>query len=218
MLATLAGLSILIIGDSHLSNAGYLIDTLHTPLVQAGAKVHTIGVCGSNPGDWTGTKQSDCGGAERVGSGAITFVGSTAATKPVKQLIAADKPDLVVVVIGDTIGGYKQGTFPKAWAYSQVSALTKDIASTGTACVWVGPAWGGDGNNQYGKSADRVTAASTFLASNVAPCAYVDSTALSKPGQWRTIDGQHFTDSGYKQWGAALANAISEAPTVPKKK
>ncbi|QHI98923.1 SGNH/GDSL hydrolase family protein [Xylophilus rhododendri] len=217
MLATLAGLSILIIGDSHLANAGYLIDTLQDPLVQAGAKVHTIGVCGSVAGDWTTVKQSDCGGAERVGKGPITFVGSAAATKPVKQLIAADKPDLVVVVMGDTMGGYKQATYPKAWAYSQVSALTKDIASTGTSCVWVGPAWGSEGG-QYGKTFDRVKQASEFLAANVAPCSYVDSLAFSKPGQWRTIDGQHFTSTGYKQWGSAIANAIAESPAVAKKK
>lgn len=217
MLATLAGLSILIIGDSHLSNAGYLIDTLHDPLVQAGAKVHTIGVCGSVAGDWTTTKQSDCGGAERVGNGPITFVGSAAATRPVKQLIAADKPDLVVIVQGDTMGGYKQATYPRAWAYQQVSALTKDISSTGTACVWVGPAWGSEGG-KYGKTYDRVKMASEFLASNVAPCGYVDSLAFSKPGQWRTVDGQHFTTTGYKQWGAAIADAIAESPALPKKK
>lgn len=217
MLATLAGLTILIIGDSHLANGGYLIDTLQDPLVQAGAKVHTIGVCGSVAGDWTTTKQSDCGGAERTGNGPITFVGSAAATKPVKQLIATDKPDLVVVVMGDTMGGYKQATYPKAWAYSQVTALTKDISSTGTACVWVGPAWGSEGG-QYGKTFDKVKAASEFLASNVAPCSYVDSLAFSKPGQWRTIDGQHFTNTGYKQWGSAIANAIAESPAVAKKK
>ena len=217
MLATLAGLSILIIGDSHLSNGGYLIDTLQDPLVQAGARVHTIGVCGSVAGDWTTVKQSDCGGAERVDKGTINFVGSAAATKPVKQLIAAEKPDLVVIVQGDTMGGYKQPTYPRAWAYQQVTALTRDVASTGTACVWVGPAWGSEGG-KYGKTFDRVKQTSEFLAANVAPCAYVDSLSFSKPGAWRTVDGQHFTDNGYKQWGSAIANAISESPVVPKKK
>lgn len=217
MLATLAGLSILIIGDSHMANAGYLIDTLHTPLVQAGAKVHSIGVCGSTPGDWTSVKQSNCGGADRVNDGPITFVGSTAATKPVKDVIASEKIDLIVVIQGDTVGGYKQPSYPRAWAYQQVSALTKDIASSGAACVWVGPTWGTEGG-KFGKTYAGAKQASDFLAANVAPCSYVNSLDFSKPGQWRTLDGQHFTDSGYKQWGAAIVKAIEAAPIEVKKK
>lgn len=217
MLATLAGLSILIIGDSHMSNAGYLIDSLHVPLVQAGAKVHSIGVCGSVPADWTTVKQSHCGGADRVNDGPIKYIGSAAATQPVKDVIAKEKIDLIVVVQGDTIGGYKSAAYPRAWAYQQVSALTKDIAASGAACVWVGPAWGTEGG-KFGKTYEGVKTVTTFLASNVAPCSYVDSTTMSKPGQWRTVDGQHFTDSGYKQWGAALVQAIAESPVVVKKK
>lgn len=217
MLATLAGLSILIIGDSHMSNAGYLIDSLHMPLVQAGAKVHSMGVCGSVPGDWTSVKQSNCGGADRVDGGAIKFIGSAAATKPVKDIISQEKIDLIVVVQGDTLGGYKQATYPRAWAYQQVSALTKDIASSGAACVWVGPAWGTEGG-KFGKTFEGVKVVNTFLASNVAPCTYVDSTTFSKPGAWRTVDGQHFTDSGYKMWGSAIVKAIEEAPIEVKKK
>ncbi|XAH23242.1 SGNH/GDSL hydrolase family protein [Xylophilus sp. GW821-FHT01B05] len=208
MLATLAGLSILIIGDSHLTNAGYLIDTLQDQFLSRGAKVvHTVGVCGSTPADWTTIKKGDCGGAERVGKGAITYTGINAATKPVKQLIQAEKPDLVVVVMGDTMASYKQAAFPKAWAWQQTTALTKDIASAGTSCVWVGPAWGSEGG-MYGKTFERVKTASEFLASNVAPCTYVDSLKFSKPGQWRTVDGQHFTPTGYKDWGKAIADAM----------
>jgi hypothetical protein len=208
MLATIAGLSILMIGDSHLATSGYLIDTLQNQLLDRGAKVvHTIGVCGSTAGDWTTVKKGDCGGAERIGKGTITFSGNAATTKPIKQLIAAEKPNLVIIVMGDTMGSYKQATFPKAWAYQQTTALTKDIASTGTACVWVGPAWGSEGGT-YGKTFERVKTASEFLSTNVAPCTYIDSLKFSKPGQWRTIDGQHFTPTGYKDWGKAIADAM----------
>lgn len=215
MLSTLAGLAILVVGDSHLTNAGYLIDTLHDSLTQGGAAVHTVGVCGSMPADWVTTKKGDCGGAQRVGKGAISYTGANAATQPVGQLIQADKPKLVVVVIGDTLASYKQPSFPRAWAWQQVTALTKEIAAAGTACVWVGPAWGSEGG-KYGKTFDRVRTTSDFLASNVAPCVYVDSLKLSKPGQWRTIDGQHFTSTGYKEWGQAIANAIAASPAVKK--
>lgn len=217
MLATLAGLSILIIGDSHMSNAGYLVDSLHVPLVQAGAKVHSLGVCGSVPGDWTKVVQSHCGGADRVNDGPITFIGSAAATVPVKDVIAKEKIDLIIVVQGDTIGGYKQAPYPRAWAYQQVSALTKDIASSGAACAWIGPAWGTEGG-KFGKTFEGVKTVNTFLSSNVAPCTYIDSTTFSKPGAWRTVDGQHFTDTGYKYWGNAIVKAIQEAPDLNKKK
>ena len=217
MLATLAGLSILMVGDSHLANGGYLIDTLQDQFTAAGASVHTLGVCGSTPADWTTVKKGDCGGAERVNKAPLTVTGADAATKPVKQLIAAEKPDLVVVVMGDTMASYKQATFPKAWAWQQTSALTKDIGSTGTACVWVGPAWGTEGG-KFGKTFDRVKATSDFLASNVAPCTFIDSLKFSKPGAWRTMDGQHFTASGYKDWAQAIAEAIAAAPGVGKKK
>ena len=68
MLASLlTGLSILMVGDSHLSEPGYLVDTLHDQLVAAGAQVHTYGVCGSTPGDWVKSVPGTCGGAARNG-------------------------------------------------------------------------------------------------------------------------------------------------------
>ena len=215
MLATLAGLSILVIGDSHLLNPNYLIGTLHDELLAQKAKVHTVGVCGSTPADWVTVKTGDCGGAERIDKAAITYTGNNAATKPVKQLILAEKRDLVVVVMGDTLGSYKQPVFPRAWAWQQVTALTKEIRATGVACAWVGPPWGSEGG-KFGKTFERVRATSEFLASNVAPCNYVNSLDFSKPGQWRTIDGQHFTPTGYKEWGKAIAKAIATSPAVKK--
>lgn len=212
-----AGLSsVLMIGDSHLATPTYLTTSLHDALQAKGVQVHTIGVCGTNPSDWLKTAQGTCGGAERIGTAKATVTGSKAATQPIGQLIAKDKPALVVIVIGDTIGGYSNPSFPKTWAWQQVSGLTKAIAATGTPCVWVGPAWGSEGG-KYKKTFSRVREVNAFLAGNVAPCTYVDSTQLSKPGEWATTDGQHFTVSGYQQWGAALAKKIEALPTFPKK-
>jgi lysophospholipase L1-like esterase len=53
---------------------------------------------------------------------------------------------------------------------------------------------------------------SQFLASNVAPCTYIDSLTFSKPGQWVTTDGQHFTVAGYKAWGTAIGAALGKLP------
>lgn len=209
----LAGLSILMIGDSHLTSPGYLIDTLHDDFVRQGAVVHTVGVCGSNPGDWVAATAGTCGAAERRGNAPASFLPSGGTTTPITNLIAADKPDLVVVVMGDTLASYDKPAFQKAWAWQRTSQFTKTLAAAGTACVWVGPAWGTEGG-RYNKSFARVTQVSTFLASNVAPCSYIDSLKLSAQGQWPTTDGQHLTAPAYRQWATAIDHAIVALPLV----
>ncbi|OXR50705.1 MULTISPECIES: SGNH/GDSL hydrolase family protein [unclassified Pusillimonas] len=213
----LAGLTILIIGDSHLTAPGYLITTLHDGLTKQGAIVHTIGVCGSNPGSWLQATPGDCGEGERKGDAQPTFKASGAQTRPIANLITQNKPDLVVVVMGDTMAGYDKSNFMKTWAWQNTTQLTKAISSSGTACVWIGPAWGTEGG-KYQKSFARVKQVSGFLATNVKPCSYIDSLKFSKPGEWATVDGQHFTASGYQQWGKALTQAISTDPVVQKLK
>ncbi len=214
MLASaLAGLTILIIGDSHLTMPHYLIETLHMGLVEQGAKVHTIGVCGTNAGDWLKASPGTCGAAERVDSEKVKLLPRTSSTTPVSELIARDKPDLLVIVMGDAMAGYDKPVFPKAWAWQHVSALTKVVAQSGTPCAWVGPAWGTEGG-KYQKTFERAKLMSTFLEGNVAPCEYIDSLQFSKPGEWATTDGQHFTASGYKAWGAAVTNALVSSAIV----
>ena len=212
----LAGMTILMIGDSHLATPDYLIATLHNDLVAQGANVHTLGVCGANAGDWLKTTPGTCGGAERRGSEKAVVLGGKAATVPISQLLATDKPDLVLIVMGDTMASYTKPAFPKAWAWQSVTNLTKAISATGTKCVWVGPAWGKEGG-MYKKNAQRTQLMSQFLAANVAPCTYVDSLKMSEPGQWVTTDGQHFTVAGYKAWGNAIADAMAKLPAASLK-
>lgn len=83
----------------------------------------------------------------------------------------------------------------------------------GTKCAWVGPAWGKVGG-MYQKNDARTQLMSQFLASNVAPCTYIDSLSFSKPGQWITTDGQHFTVAGYKSWGTAIGDALGKLPVT----
>ncbi len=212
---TLAGLALLVIGESHLSQANYLINPLYDDLTAQGAKVHEIGACGASAGDWLKTITVPCGAERRAGAAVIK--GRDATTTPIKQLIAASKPDLVVVIIGDTMASYDSESFPRAWAWQGVTSLTQEIAATKTACVWVGPPWGNAGG-KYKKNDPRVTQMSNFLATNVGPCTYVDSLKFSKPGQWSTLDGQHFTLAGYKAWSEAITKAIGELPDVKKLK
>ncbi|MCX5592341.1 SGNH/GDSL hydrolase family protein [Alcaligenes endophyticus] len=201
-------MTILMIGDSHLTNRNYLIDTLHTALQEKGAHVHTFGVCGTNAGDWLKATPGKCGAAERIEGNRLSILANDTATKPITSLISQIKPDVVIVVMGDAMAGYDKNVFPKAWAWKDVTTLTKEIASTNTQCVWVGPAWGTEGG-RYQKTFKRVQEVSDFLQDNVAPCQYIDSLRLSKPGEWATTDGQHFTASGYAKWGAAIAQQLT---------
>lgn len=210
--SALAGLTLLVLGESHMSLADHLMEPLHNNLTKQGAIVHSIGACGASAGDWLITKKVDCG-AERKGSGAMRVKGADATTTPIKTLIAADKPNLVVLIIGDTMASYDKPAFPKAWAWQSVTSLTKEIAATGTKCVWVGPAWGKEGG-KYKKNDIRTQQMSQFLAANAAPCTYIDSLKMSKPGQWITTDGQHFTVKGYQAWGAGITEAISKLPAA----
>ncbi|MBX9913512.1 MAG: SGNH/GDSL hydrolase family protein [Pseudomonadaceae bacterium] len=210
--SALAGLTLLVLGESHMSLTDHLMEPLHSNLTKQGASVHSIGACGASAADWLIAKKVDCG-ADRKGNGAMLVKGADASTTPIKTLIAADKPNLVVIIIGDTMASYDKPAFPKAWAWQSVTSLTKEIAATGTKCVWVGPAWGKEGG-KYKKNDVRTQQMSQFLAANAAPCAYIDSLKMSKPGQWITTDGQHFTVKGYQAWGAGIADAISKLPAA----
>ena len=209
--ATLAGIMMLVLGESHLSLPEYLINPLHNALTSQGAVVHAIGACGASAGDWLKTIEVPCG-AERF-KGEAVFKGRAATTSPISELIAADKPDLVVIIIGDTMASYDKDGFPRAWAWQSVTSLTKEIAKTKTPCVWVGPAWGTPGG-KYFKNDKRTEFMSNFLEKNVAPCAYIDSLKFSKPGQWGTLDGQHFNLAGYKSWSQSITEALASLPSV----
>ncbi len=108
--SALAGLSLLVLGESHMSLADHLLEPLHDNLTRQGALVHSIGACGASASDWLISKKVDCG-AERKGNDKIVIKGREATTTPIQDLIAADKPDLVVLVIGDTMASYDKPVF-----------------------------------------------------------------------------------------------------------
>ena len=209
--AALAGIAMLILGESHMSFNDHLINPLVDDLTAQGAKVHAIGACGAHAADWLTKITVKCSAERRTGEKGVFRTGGE--TTPVKQLIATDKPDLVVIIIGDTMGSYDKEIFPRAWAWKSVTDLTKEIASTKTACVWVGPAYGTDGGS-YQKNQKRTEELSKFFSQNGAPCAYIDSLKFSKPAEWRTLDGQHYALAGYKLWSAAITKALIDLPMV----
>lgn len=223
----LAGLTVLVIGDSHMTATDYLITTLPDGLRDQGAVVYAYGTCGTPAGDWMKIARAKCGSsggtAERGDGGVVRERRAEAAImKPLPELVAKHHPDLIVVVNGDTMAGYDRPVLPKAWVRDQVKILTDGIKATGLKCIWVGPAWGTEGGDN-GKSYPRAKEISDFLADNVAPCIYISSLKMSKPGEWAPIqhgaghfDGQHFMKEGYQAWGRAITNEIVSSDILQK--
>lgn len=205
----LAGLVILVLGDSHMAGPSYLIASLHDALQAQGATVHTYGMCGASPNAWLYKTTVSCGMAERHADTPTRFEsGKQQYTWQINDLLNQLHPGLVIVEAADAIGGYGAPELSKGWIYDQVHALAMKINSGGAACVWVGPVYG-DENSPYHKADERVRGLSQFLSQSVAPCAYVDSLKfVSGPREWPTTDGQHLTASGYRAWGARIANAV----------
>lgn len=208
----LAGLSILVLGESHMAFNGQLISTLPDELAQQGATVYSYGVCGASAGDWLINKHAPCS-AFRVGTGPVrTRPADIATTQPIGELIKKHQPDLIVLVIGDTMASYDNKTIPKSWVWQNTSALTTEINKYGTRCVWVGPPWGEDGG-AYHKTNARVREFSDYLYTLVSPCTYINSLNFAKEGEWKTIDGQHLDKTGYEGWARGITQSIT-SPSI----
>ena len=210
----LAGLTFLIVGDSHFVTKNYLISTLQDGLLSKGAQVETFGACGVPAGAWVAPRPVACGIANRSGKGPVVE-NRTPKVKSwsIDALIDQTKPSVVVVGIGDPMAGYNQREMQKGWIRENVDELIGRIKAHNLPCVWIGPGWGSEGG-PYSKTFARVKEFSDFMATSVAPCTYIDSLARSKPGEWPTFDGQHYTVAGYQKWGAALTDAMLANQTV----
>ncbi|MCQ4160340.1 SGNH/GDSL hydrolase family protein [Roseomonas sp. GC11] len=214
MQSLLAGLSLLILGDSHFATQGYLVTTLQDQLVQQGAKVATYAACGSPASVFLTARVASCGTAVRIQSGPVqTKRGNDARTVPLADMVRQHKPNLVIVAMGDTMAGYVQRQLPTDTVKDEVTALTDQLRAMNMPCVWIGPSWGTEGG-PFMKTFTRVQQMSQLLSTIVAPCTYVDSTKLSQPGQWPTFDGQHYTVDGYKAYGTALATTLASLPQL----
>ena len=207
---TLAGLAILMIGDSHFAYQGGLATTLQDLLVQQGAKVTTYAACGAPASVWANSGVASCGSAKRVQAGPLQSNHELSASVPsVSQLIATYHPGLVIVGLGDTMGDYANAVFSPSYINSEVNALTSRIRTSSVPCVWIGPGWGTEGG-PYFKTYARLQQVNDYLASHVAPCTYVDSTRFAAPGEWPTFDGLHYTLPGYQKWAFAIDRVLTQ--------
>jgi hypothetical protein len=204
----LAGHTLLLFGESHMVIYDHLISTLPDELVRQGAKVFSYGACGATASYWLTTKSVSCS-ATRIDDGPVRErPADIARTQPIGTLIDKHHPDLVVLIIGDTMASYGSDVMPKSWIWQEVSALTKEIKAHGTRCAWVGPAWGQEGG-RYKKNNARVKEFSDYLSTIVAPCTYIDSLTFSKMGEWGAPDGQHLDAAGYEGWAKGISNAVA---------
>ena len=109
----LAGLVVLMIGDSHLAYPGALVTTLQDLLVRQGANVTSYGACGAPAAVWANGGAASCGLAERVQFGPIKMDHSTAAPVPaISTLASSMHPGLIIICLGDTMAHYPEATMP----------------------------------------------------------------------------------------------------------
>jgi hypothetical protein len=165
-------------------------------------------MCGASAEAWLQRTTVSCGRAERHGTApTVAENGKQEFTWQIGDLLAKHHPNLVIVEAADAIGGYGTPSLPKAWIYDQVHALASRIKGANAACVWVGPVWG-KADSAYHKDDARVREETQFLSQSVAPCAFIDSTQFSRPGEWETTDGEHLTPGGYRAWAGGITGAL----------
>jgi hypothetical protein len=214
----LAGLAMLIIGDSHIAAIGYFNNALHDELLAQGATVNTFGVCDSAPVDWINPGPIVCGRGERHNlSPANLSNGNSARGWALTSLISEYAPNVVVIELGDNMAGYGvTPNLPRDLIAGQVHDLLRPIAERKLPCIWIGPPWGTEGG-PYKKTNARVKELSDYLSQIVTPCHYIDSLAFSQPGQWSTLDGVHLTIAAGRVWDNDIVNSIDQiAEQIPR--
>ncbi len=211
MKLALAGLIVLVIGDSHIASTNFFNNAFHDALIAEGAAVHTYGVCGSSAEDWVAYKLLPCGRGERHNEQQAQIDNSTpVAVWSLPSLIERYHPNVLVVELGDNMAGYGVlPELPRTWIAKEVSDLTRPIAAAKLLCIWVGPPWGAEGG-KWKKTYARVRELSDYLSQIVAPCRYIDSLRFARPGEWPTLDGVHLTAQGNQIWSSDVARAITE--------
>lgn len=203
----LAGLVILVIGDSHMS---HMMLNLHNQLENDGAAVHSFFMCGALASDWVYPTQvaawAGCVKGEHHEHDPVVLDNTRLSpTYQVANLIAKYHPNLIVVQSGDAMVDSPQ--LDHVWYVKQVQVLTSKIAAANVACDWVGPIWGQD-KPPHNKPDARIKEMVQVLSTAVSPCRYIDSTAFARPGEWPTVDGSHLTADGYRKWSANIADAV----------
>src|SRR5712691_5488913 len=135
----LAGLVILVIGDSHMAGTGagkgYLLTNLHDQLTSEGAVVHSYGMCGAQAADWVTKSTVQCVGEHHDKSPPTFEANKVHPTWNVNELIEKHHANLVVIELGEAMAAYDTPQLPKPWIYNQVRLLTGQIKARNVSCV-----------------------------------------------------------------------------------
>lgn len=199
MNTALAGLVILVIGDSQMKG---LIYNLHDQLEDSGASVHSYLMCGATAHDWLSHSTVSCGRGERHDRGAPAInTQQLLPTYALPDLIEKNHPNLVIVELGEKLEP------DHSWVRQEVQALSGKIAASRISCVWVGPTWG-QNKPPYPTTDASIVDISHLLAGSVSPCSFFDSTTFARPGELQTTDGTHLSPDGYRRWGAAITEGV----------
>src|SRR5277367_6552431 len=148
--AALAGLIILVIGDSQMKG---LITGLHDQLEDAGAAVHSYLMCGATAQDWLIRSTVSCGRGEHHEKGPVVVsANQRLPTYELTDLIEKNHPNLIIVELGERLEP------DHTWVRQEVHTLAGKIAAAHISCVWVGPIWGQD-NPSYPNFSPSLTIA-----------------------------------------------------------
>jgi hypothetical protein len=196
--AALAGLVIMVIGDSQMKG---LIYDLHDQLENNGASVHSYMMCGATAQDWLSRSTVSCGRGERHEHGAAVINNQQLPTYSLPELIEKNHPNVIVVELGERLEP------DHTWVKQEVHTLAARIAANHISCVWVGPTWG-QNKPPYATTDAGIRDVSQLLAGSVTPCSFLDSTTLARPGELQTVDGTHLLPDGYRRWSKLITDDI----------
>ncbi len=163
------------VGDSTVGYASGLCIPLGQKLRSRGVEFHTD--------SWTSA------GLQTVASG-----------DKLEKMIAAFKPDLLLLNLGTNNLGY-----PNADALADLARAVAKKASQVSQCVWIGP--------PHLPSSDKTEARVVkVLAENAAPCIYFDSQTLDLPLQ---PDKIHPDGVGAARWATNLWAVLADGAEPP---
>lgn len=217
----LAGLSILILGDSHMSEPNRLSEPLYADMTAEGASVYIEAACGNNAAAYIeGGQATNCSvEATPTQKPVFKLVPKARPSDSIKTLLDKYHPNLVVVILGDAMGGYSNddASFPRSWIWDQSSTIAEEIKNSGASCIWVGPPYG-QNKSIFPKTPPKVERLDSLLKNVVSPCYYVTSLMMAKSGEFETEDGAHFKkingrNPGYERWSQYIMTVVNYGVT-----
>lgn len=211
---------VLVVGDSH--NVGFFGDALYQGLQdQLGLSVRSVGLAGASGTTYAADKEAlrtlKAGFANRQrGQRVVTPAGTPVTVPKLSDLIAEEKPRLVVVELGDNFAGYKSKV-PDSFVAKQVEMVLKEIEKKSPAprCFWITPVWTDqEGTGLYKKTNTRLSEVNKLIKKAAGTrCTVIDSTqdlGLVKTDLPVLSDGIHFGKQSGTKWGKAAAQRISD--------